>query len=107
MLGDEDIASEITLVSRMIIRLRSLDPWFRDRFAWRNFKFYSTKGGKYLTNRLTKVLHGLLRFAQLAFQNLSCFLLHGTSVLGGANAELALRGLRQLTDCNAGHAIND
>jgi len=111
------INSETTFVSRMITQPRpnsyvnrgSFDSRVTNWPARGDFEINSPKGFEYVANGLNQIRSGLWlcesgrRCIQFVLQNLARLLLHGTAMLRGANAELALGAFFEPADGDASH----
>jgi hypothetical protein len=73
----------------------------------RNLQINAAQKGTTTLCGFTQTLESRLRSRQLCFEQLAGLLLHGMSVLGGADAKPALGIFGELANCDAGHAIND
>jgi hypothetical protein len=68
---------------------------------------HSTVRGKASPDRFDEIFARPYRLCQFNLQNFPCLLFHGSTMLRRSDLQLALGALRQLTDGDAGHAIND
>jgi hypothetical protein len=86
----------------------SLELNFADLAATgRNLQVNSSKQGKAPADGFSKIFRLGICPRQSGFQQLARFLLHGAAIAGGANTETPLGVFRELSNCDARHAIND
>lgn len=94
------------------VRSESSNPGVANGPPRRNFKINAAEWLENIANCFYKLRTRSYRFVsvrsvQFDSQNFARLLLHGPAMLGGTDPQLALGALGQLTDGNAGHAIND